>query len=338
MAPKKILVSVVACASLTLALGAAAWGIVAIGSTRRLAAATARWEASVGPLRATPDAVLADNGPADKLDHAARQLGLGLTLCSTEPPRVSFTGYRRGLTEYVHGEIASGGAGVFPPPPELAEWLEANRRGVDVTIRTLASDRAPEWHLPEWGPSERIGHILGHLAMNRVLLLAALDASSRGEDAEALCAFEAAWSLRESIGGKPSLMVNFVAIAEGREQAGVLRRLRGVSEEWRTRVEDLNYCANVIHALESDASQLAWRPARSGTLGRMRDALDARWHRLAVADALDARRRLIESQRSGADCFENAAALDAEFDANWPRWREARTSVTSTRLRGIELP
>jgi hypothetical protein len=307
----------------------ATWAACSAIATRRLDAAKVRWEASVGPLRPAPIAVLVDNSTAGRADAAARALGFPLTLATREPAPVEPVVHRLGLSAYIDGEIASDGAGIFPPPEELAAWLEKHRAAIAHLVDILQTDPLPEWHLPDYAPDEQVGHLLGHLWVNRILLLASLDAASHGDDPAALRALDAAWRLRSSIQEKRSRIVVGNARVQGSEQAGVLRRLRHVPDGWLARLDTLDFGENMLAAMESEGSFLLWEPPGRTGIGRARAAIGAASRRFAVADSLDAQRALIETVRDNPSCITDAAGIDARLSDQWPRWRENPASYSS---------
>ena len=122
------------------------------------------------------------------------------------------------------------------PPAELRTFLEDHRDALAAIVGALETD-SPEWKevaseehpAPDLRPSIRL---------HRVLLAGALVAVRRGDSLEAERLVEASWSLSRPNEESSQFIRQIVAIAAGRQQAGVLRKLPSVSPVWIGRLSE----------------------------------------------------------------------------------------------------
>jgi len=142
------------------------------------------------------------------------------------------------------------------PPADFRRLLEDRRDALDAIVGALET-APPEWKeassedypAPDLRPSVRL---------HRVLLAAALVATRRGDPIEAERFVEASWSLAKPNEGSRRLIRQLIAIAAGRWQAGVLRKLQSVPPIWISRLSEMR---------SWEASLAAWehemRPRKS---------------------------------------------------------------------------
>ncbi|MGH9367976.1 MAG: hypothetical protein ACRD3M_09925, partial [Thermoanaerobaculia bacterium] len=77
--------------------------------------------------------------------------------------------------------------------------------------------------------------VLPLIRLERVLLTVALLEERSGSPIEAEGLLEAAWSLDRSIAGRPDMMSQIIATANGRYMAGALRKMKEPSVAWMSR-------------------------------------------------------------------------------------------------------
>ena len=168
---------------------------------------------------------------------------------------------------------------IAPPPPRLKDFLERRQSALWHLAGRL------EGETPDWGydikDDKRAFSRLGLAQrLNRVILAAALVEERGGHQVEAGRLLGASWSLSSSVSELPDMLSQFVAIALGKLQLGVLRKLSDPSGEWLERLSSDRPWQKFIDSYEYEPLIMKAQ-GKSVSEGEKYDAYVRGWRRIA---------------------------------------------------------
>jgi hypothetical protein len=232
------------------------------------------------------------------------------------------------LSDYLNRHLERDRRAIDAPPPDLASFLEARADAIGSVRRHLAGGEVPEWerHVERMAAAP-LPNLLGQMNLHRLLLTDALVRLQAGSREEALASLEASWRLNESLRDDPTLIGQLIAIAVARMQAGALRQVDGVPDEWLARIEGRDHRAPFFAALALEGwmwSQPGWSlgyEEQATPWERLVMRVTRPYYRYCLADASDAmRERVANLSRLDALCGVDLAAHDADLAIPLPWW------------------
>jgi hypothetical protein len=199
------------------------------------------------------------SGAAHRLEAAADPLGLDL-----RPRARPWTGpeddsskkasqERQLINAYIDVELSKPSATPEPPSPEAAAVLDRMAPHLRAVEHALAAGE-PRWRMEiARGFEARIPNVLGQFQLQRILLASALRATAKRDVAGAEALLEASWALNAPLRARPELTSQFISIAVGRMQAGVLRKVPVAPESWIERLSGFDPRQGMIDAFRGEA-------------------------------------------------------------------------------------
>jgi hypothetical protein len=248
----------VAAGAAALVVGVGAWVIGGNAyAARREREAVQAVERTFGPRAAMAAryAAAETNAEAREAERLARAVGYDLSLRARGSWSGSAAGFsekvRASIGDYVTAQLVRPDEAVSPPPPEAAATLETHRAALTTFEEFLASVPRLRWSC-EPKPSadeDRVPNLLGHMQTQRLLAADALASAARGDFAAAAKTLEASWKLNDALLVRPELVSQLIAMAVGRLQTGVLRKVPASSEAWGPRLAAMGRRDRLIDAL-----------------------------------------------------------------------------------------
>jgi len=142
-------------------------------------------------------------------------------------------------------------------PEEVARFLSLRGEALAaVRDELLSSAQPPRWEmdLTKGAQYAPLPNLLGILNLQKLLLAAALSESLQGRAEEAERHLEASWRLNEALVARPELISQLIAIAGGKLQIGILRKLAFDREPWLERLPRQDFRAAFFWSLRAEAT------------------------------------------------------------------------------------
>ena len=204
--------------------------------------------------RAIGDHPTGRNAAAEVLEERGGELGIPFerkARAATSQDSVAFS--EAGAGAWLESQLGIPDESIGEPPEALKRYLDERREALEAVVSAL------ERQAPDWGKDEldRDGTVntpalTPSIRLQRVLLAAALIEARAGRDIEAERLLEASWSLARPAAEAPLLITQLIAIASGRWQAVVLRKLRSSPLPWIDRFSSDRSWSDMLDAYASD--------------------------------------------------------------------------------------
>jgi len=229
-------------------------------ANRRLIAVEKAWSEAPGSLDDFPKRhpAVATNEAARRLESAAEALDVDLRprfRSKSEDSKRSRSAAEtaKAVSAYLDASFADPDGAASPPSGEAEAVLAKMAPGL-VPIAELLSKEKPVW-LEEIGRGYEapIPNLLGQLRLQRILLASALRLSSRGDPRGAEALLDASWTLNGSLVTRPELISQLIAIAVGRMEAGVLRKVPVEPGRWIPRLSARDARKGLVEAFTAEA-------------------------------------------------------------------------------------
>lgn len=291
---------------------------------------------------------LETNRTAIELENLAARIGIRLAPVKDgglgQPQAEDTAGLlavKKALSEYVAAELRRTDAGIAAPPTAVVEFLKLHRDHLDAIREILSRAETPVWeqHLERLWEAP-LPYLLGHMQFQRLLIAAALERAAASDSRGALAYIEASWQLNRALRDEPRSIVQAIAVAIARMQAGALRRIPDVPEEWIARLHEHDYRASMTSALWLEgwiwtqirgASDEEMR--RSSWIGKVMLTASAPYMRLCLRDAaekLDT--HLVRLQGIPSLCEGDLATLDRSLANSSPWWSVGTGAIYNGQL------
>ena len=221
------------------------------------------------------------------------------------------------VQDYGKAELEKPGPEAAAPTGDAAAFLEEAQPALQE-VRGLLQKETPVWiSEPGKGIQGAIPNLLGHLHLARVLVADALRLHAAHQDGAALEDLDAAWRLTEPLEGRPELISQLIVIAIRKMDVVALRKLDGVPETWRRRLESWDPSKGMVTSFRAEAA--GWEQAArvmsisTGAAGavsardRFIDWLLRPYVRLGTADGVGRTLTLVQAFREAGACPSDAA-------------------------------
>ncbi len=243
-------------------------------ANRRLVAVEKAWSEAPGSLDDFPNRhpARATNEVAQRLETVAEAMGVDLRprfLSGAEDPKRSRPAAETSkvLSGYLDANLADPSAAALPPTGEAEAALARLAPGLAPIVGILSKE-TPVW-LEEIGRGYEapIPNLLGHIQLQRILLASSLRLEARGDARGAEKSLDASWTLNESLTSRPELISQLIAIAVGRMQAGVLRKVPVDPTRWVPRLAACEPRRGILEAFTGEAWVMRYAVLRGAMPG-----------------------------------------------------------------------
>jgi len=295
------------------------------------------WEETLG----SPEEIM-ERFPQREANEAALELerlvaGLGIDIATRtddfrdRPTKEAARRYKRikpMVGNYHARQVEQPVRVALPPPEQLLDFLEEHEERLAAIRRHLLEGQAPRWEfwLDPRFPTP-FPNLLGHVDLQKLLIADAMVRNGRGARAEALAALEACWKLNGAIREDPYLITQLVSVAITRLQAGALRQIEAVPEQWHARLTEHDFRESFFTAMLVESWH--WTQIKGPQIfDKSPDFMESLVWTLAkpyanycFADLSDDyRRRLLALTESGPSCDYHLSDSDASLDIPVPFW------------------
>jgi hypothetical protein len=229
-------------------VAAAAAGLVGINAmaARREARLAQEWTA-IDPGSADFRARLPRSGPnaaALELEGAAAELGIDMAPADmpgrarpSEQALAAFRETARSNGDYLSRQILKEDDTIEPPSEATRKFLSEHSTPLAGLESRVMASGPPEWEIDVAKTQESpVPNLLGHLTLQRLLLVRALEEIRAGDHAAALRTLETSWRIAESLRRRPEMITHLIATSFAKLQAGVLRKTEAPPAAWRERL------------------------------------------------------------------------------------------------------
>lgn len=206
------------------------------------------------------------NGTALELERLSAALGIDLAPRAQidpekpdEPPPVPKDGRARPapntenrlpLIEFLQRELAVTNERIGRGSPVLEQWMEEHGSEISRIEGVLLGGDEPRWEVDvAAGAMAPTPNFLGLMRLQRLLMTRALFLAREGDGERALQAMEASWRLQGAVLSRPEIISQLIAVAIGRFQAGVLRKIDSPAFGWPERLRGPGGIAGMEAAL-----------------------------------------------------------------------------------------
>jgi hypothetical protein len=324
------------------------------------------WPMGLGTLSeaAARDPVTEMSPAAAQLAAAAEPLGIDLAprtrseVLRTDPRPMEFV--RRQLAGWVREQLSVPTPEIAPLPAESGEYLAG--RGADL-FAVSSILRSPEpilWPHDASDPAAPLPNLLGHAALQRVLIARALDRARVG-DRGAWDDLQAAWILARSLSSRREMISLLVSLAMARRADAAARKLPLPPPAWLQEMQAFDYRRALIASWQFDA----WRVqdavyAETSVDGsplyrRAVDTLLSPYTRMSASDVVEEWRRTAIAIAASRQCDFPGVRMPAAWwnlparaintpnmDSAWKRLlrftAEREATMRALRLRGGAEP
>ena len=189
-------------------------------------------------------------------------------------------------------------------PEEVIQYLERHQSDFAAVYEQVRK-APPQWESdPESLAAAPVPNLVQQRAFTSLISLDALNKTRQGKSKEALSAFEAAWTITDSLRKRPEMISQLIALSIDDRQARVLRKMKDVPPEWQKRLLDHHYRKSIQTSFaceawvmlemtkrERDLARVLCGDAGGRSLGKITTALARPYFRLCGSDVSEAMRR-----------------------------------------------
>lgn len=261
------------------------------------------------------------NGTALELERLSAALGIDLAPRAPvdpekpdEPPPIPKDGRARPapntenrlpLIEFLQRELAVTNERIGRASPVLEQWMAEHESEISRIEGVLLGGDEPRWEVDvAAGAMSPSPNFLGILRLQRLLMTRALLSARDGDGERALQAMEASWRLQGAVLSRPEVISQLIAVAIGRFQAGVLRKIDAPAFGWSERLRG----PGAIAGMEAALANQTWLFTSEGRKDGTRGGFGRAW-------------------RSFIDILERTSACSWSSDALAEAWQEAAEQV-----------
>jgi hypothetical protein len=221
------------------------------------------------------------NSAAEEVERQAIALGIGWASGpeAEHPAREDKEAYdQAGLSDWLIAQLKTSDDFIAPAPPKLQEYLQKHQSPLWRLAGRLEQD-VPDWgyDLRDRRPSPN-GMLPNppelplSLALNRLLVAAALVEERAGHHVEAEQLLEASWSLTRAFTELPDLLSRMYTAALIKAQAGGLRKMSQPSFGWIERMSSGQPWRETIEFYENEPFVALGSGSEPGAYGALFDA------------------------------------------------------------------
>jgi hypothetical protein len=218
------------------------------------------------------------------------------------------------LSKYLKAQFERGGDAIDAPPPLPAKYLADHEKALDAVRDHLLSGAPISWETNlRAGFDAPIPNLLGHMNLQRILAVRALDKARRNDPA-AWDELRASWELNRGLWNRPDLISSLIALASSRMSNAAARKMPLPAPAWLNET----YAFDYLGAMAASHQAEAWM-IRHAMPGRGPMKVRAPWYAHQSADALDVLRT-----------YTDAAVRSKACDADGSQFATARAAMTQT--------
>jgi hypothetical protein len=289
-------------------------------TTQEHRAAEAAWAGGLGPVddaaKRYPDAE--QSAGATKLTELARAAQLELTprvRSAEKPAETKLMEVRKEINEYLKAQFERAGDAIDAPPPATAQYLAANDAALNAMRDHILSGAPIVWETKmHKGFDAPIPNLTGHMQLQRILAVRALDKARRNDPA-AWDEVHASWQLNRSLWSRPDLLSLIVGVAASRLSNAAARKMPLPAPAWLSETFTFDYDGAMASSQQVEAWTVHHIPVGRVSL---KDALREMQFRLQEAEYLNVMRVYTAEALKSKAC-----------DAEGPQFATARASVES---------
>lgn len=202
------------------------------------------------------------NESARKLNELTAALGIGLAFKSANTPDPApetmeeFEEIREELDRFLEAELEKTTGSLSPAPESLRSYLETRKAELEAIRRHLLNSELPIWKqdLEPWlNINHPIPSMVGLLNLQKLLILDVLEKNRQGQNPGRLASLEASWKLNQTLWERPDIISQLIAILVARLQAGALRKMDGLPDQWQERAIARDYQKSLLNGLELES-------------------------------------------------------------------------------------
>ncbi len=257
------------------------------------------------------------NAAAEELESLVLALGLDAHRnepSAEHPSREDIEAYQRaGLGSWLDAQLTTSDDSIASVPANIRSYLD-KRQATLWRVAGLLERDVPQWDsAPRTDPRELSGVTLA-VALARILMTAALVEEHAGHHGQAGDLLEACWSLSRSFSGQSDLTSQLMAVALGKFQAGVLRKMSESPVQWLDRMSGVEPWRGMLDTVEAapfsarsgdvalDESRRTGARAWSAAMDRLRGLSPCEVSKLSDAEIWKpAREEIARSIEEGGD-------------------------------------
>lgn len=198
------------------------------------------------------------NAAAEEFERMAVELGIRPSprdLGADSEAKPDPDAYRQaGFSSWLDAQIKMADDTISAPPRKLEEFLEQRRPIVSRLVALLVHE-VPDW---DFDVRQTRGGGMSHpdllmiVAINKVLLSAALIEERARRHAEAGDYLEASWSLSQSLVERPDFLSLIITVTLWRQQSGAVRKMGEAPFQWLERLSNEGPRRRLVSALEDE--------------------------------------------------------------------------------------
>ena len=206
-----------------------------------------------------------ENKSAHELEQLARPLSIDIVpktkshVGQNHVDRAPWKAIEPAIKDYLRDAIVAEPARQYSAPPPVALFISEHAASLNAVVDHLESGESPRWEIrTSAGWQAPLPNLLGHIALVRLLVAAALNTAAAGDNAAAWRELRAAAVLTDSALSHPFLISQLIGYAETTLIVGSMRQIKGCPE-WSLHWPSADLKAALIRAATVEAWPL-YRP------------------------------------------------------------------------------
>ena len=208
------------------------------------------------------------NESALKLQQLSAPLGINLFETPTESDeqsnstptqsdREALEAIQTELTEYLDKQIAKPNDEIDAPPETLQRYLSSKTDAIAAIRNHVLNQEIPNWEtditpIVTGDITFAVPSFLGLVNLQKILALDILEKQRLGDTKGAAQMLEVSWKLNQSLGSRPELISQLVALIIGKYQLGVMRKLDVFPSQWQQYLVEHDYWASMSRSLQGE--------------------------------------------------------------------------------------
>ncbi len=193
-----------------------------------------------------------NNYTALKIQDLAQKIGLEKIIITNNKSAQIFSIYQEQnqsyqkisepLKNYLEIQLKKPNNEVDIPPEKLRRYLNSQQENLENLRNYILTHEKPHWQLEEnllINRNEFVINFQSIIDLQQVLALEILEKNRSQQTKEMLQTLEISWIINSSLLERPDLYSQMYGMMVARMQAGVMRKIDGLSGQWQQRLEDL---------------------------------------------------------------------------------------------------
>lgn len=190
------------------------------------------------------------NYTALKIQDLAEKIGIEKIIITKQSSKIfspyqeqnqSYLKIREQLNNYLEVQLKKTNNEVDIPPEKLRRYLNSQQENLENLRNYMLTHEKPRWQLEEnllTNINESGINLQSIIDLQQVLALEILEKNRSQQTKEMLQTLEISWVINRSLMERPDLNSQIYALIVARMQAGVMRKIDGLSSQWQERLED----------------------------------------------------------------------------------------------------